>query len=79
MPANKRAACRQRLVSYSVCSAQFSLFPTFRDTIKRHGMDPFQPRTPALHTKEQAPHRKPIDATKYQSTGSLQLGAGNGF
>lgn len=45
---------RHHLVIYSVCSAQFFLFPTFHDTIKRNGMDSFQPRTSALHTKEKS-------------------------
>lgn len=79
---NKRADCRHHLVIYSVCSAQFFFFPTFHDTIKRKGMDSFQPRTWALHTKEasagltQNPYKPQI------SPCSLELGTfnrGNGF
>lgn len=51
---NKRADCRHHLAIYSVCSAQFFPFPTFHETIKRDGMDSFQPETSALHTKEES-------------------------
>ena len=60
---------------YSVCSAQFSPFPTFHETIKRNGMDSFQPGTSALHTKEesigltQGPYKplsiNPVSLVKY--------------
>lgn len=68
MPENKRADWRHHWVIYSVYSAQFSLCPTFHNTIKRNGMNSFQPRTSALHTKEksiglaQNPY-KPLNST----------------
>lgn len=49
---NKGAGWRHPLVIYPVRSAQFFLFPTSRDTIKRNGRGSFQPKTSALHTKE---------------------------
>lgn len=52
--ANKRADWRHHLVIYSVCSAQFFLFPTSHDTIKRNGRSSFQPKISVLHTKEKS-------------------------
>lgn len=66
MSENKRQPAHWRLLTYSVCSAQFSPFPTFHDAIKRGGMDPFQPRASALHTKGYKLHGKPMYAFKNQ-------------
>lgn len=59
MTENKRAACRQHLVIYSVCSAQFFLFPTFSWHYKKKRGGCLSAKNLALHTKEWEPHRKP--------------------